>query len=652
MPRHHFATAALALTLASAPAFAGLDPASAESDVSAVRAAGSAEFCASPPRPLSSRARRLCAHAKEIPSCAGFVAACAEAESGSAARTTPSSTPTPPPSAAPSVAAGLGAIAQLVVWLLVAGIVALVVVLVVRALMRMRRDVALADPIPKAATVTVQADAIAETSRSDAEVLLARADAHARRGELDAALFTYLAAALRALDQRGAIRLSRDRTNGEYVRACKEKPSRTPLREIVGEVDRVQFGGELANGGAVTRAAERAAALVRAMPAMIVALVIALATTACTGGGGGRAPSLKGDDPAGSDLFVSLLKKQGVTVTRAGSSLATLPMPTSGETAPTVVVDTDRIALDEETAAHLMRWVEAGGSLVVTGRPETWPKELGATIRSATGDRITIWEEDDDVLRGTRGIGVAPPPRTAVVARSVAFAWGDVPVAWFAEGETYAATRRIGKGVVLGVATDELLTNAALARPGNAAAMIAILAVLDPHELRLARSEDAIAPPGNPVSGMIRAGLGLGLAHGLVLALILFLAVGIRLARPKPTPPPQRRAFAESVEASGALYSRAGMASHALASYARFVDERLRAKMPRRRDVPGTSAHPTTDVAAFLAARSGTDAATCERVWQRAKNTRPEDPPRGDELPLLKELTALYAAASSNTSKR
>ena len=647
MSRLHFVTIAIVIAVApalAAPAFAGLDPASAERDVSAARAAGSVEFCASPSRPLTSRARKLCPHAKEIPSCAGFAAACAEAETGGAARTTPTAAPTPK-SSTPSVAAGLGAIAQVIVWLLVAAIVGVVLMLVARALLRMRRDVALADPTPKSAAITVQPDAIAEASRSDAEVLLARADLHARRGELDAALFTYLAAALRALDQRGAIRLSRDRTNGEYVRACKEKPARAPLRDIVGDVDRVQFGGEAASNGAVSRAAERAAALVRALPTMIVALAIALATSACAGGGGG-APSLKGEDPAGSDLFVALLKKQGVSVTRAGSSLATLPMPTGAEAALTVVVDTDRISLDDETSAHLLRWVEAGGSLVLAGRPESWPKELGATTNTATGDHVTVWEEDDDGPRSER-VGVAPPPRTAIVASSVAFSWGDVPLAWFAKGETYAAMRRIGKGIVLGVATDELLTNAALARPGNAAAIVAILDVLDPHELRLARSEDAIAPPSNPVSGMIRAGLGLGLAHALVLAAVLFLAVGIRLARPKPTPPPARRAFAESVEASGALYARAGMASHALAAYARFVDERLRARMPRRRDTPPGVAHATTDVAAFLAARSGADAATCERVWQRAKNTRPGDPPRGDELDLLKQLTALYAAATN-----
>lgn len=622
-----------------APAARALDPEKAAPDVSAARSAGGADFCASPPRPLPPRARRLCAHAKEIPSCEGFVAACADAEAG-ALRTAPSAAPGPSP-ASSVVASALGVVAQLVVWALVIGVVAIVAVLVVRALLRMRRDVALADPPPK----RDDAQAVLEEPEprpSDAEALLARAEAHARRGELEAALHAYLAAALHALDRRDAIRIARDRTNGEYVRACKEESARARLREIVGEVDRVQFGGERATDDAVARAGQRAVALVRAVPAAVVALALLLATAAC-GGGGGGAP-LRSEDPAGSELFVAMMRKQGVTVTRAPASLATLPMPASRETAPTVVVDTDLVTLDDESSAHLMRWVEAGGALVLAGKPEGWPKELGAKPREATGDRVFVMEDSD---APAPRIGPAAP-RSASVAIPAAVTWGDVPLAWFAEGETYAAMHRAGQGLVVGIATDELLTNAALARPANARALVTILGVTEPHELYLARPEDAIAPPSNPVSGMIRAGLGLGLAHALALAAVLFLAAGVRLARPKPTPPPARRAFAESVEASGALWARAKMAPHALASYARFVDERLRAKMPRRRD----AAHGTSDVAAFLATRAGADPAECEVVWQRAKNTRPDEPARGDELDVLKRLASLYAAATSSNEGR
>jgi hypothetical protein len=126
--------------------------------------------------------------------------------------------------------------------------------------------------------------------------------------------------------------------------------------------------------------------------------------------------------------------------------------------------------------------------------------------------------------------------------------------------------------------------------------------------------------------------------HALIAALILFLAVGVRLARPRPALPPARRAFAEHVEAVGALYARTGNAAHALAAYAAFADERLRASMPKS----------AGDVAAFLASRARLPVDECRRLWSRAMAARAGEPrasERPDELALLKELAAVYSAA-------
>jgi hypothetical protein len=127
----------------------------------------------------------------------------------------------------------------------------------------------------------------------------------------------------------------------------------------------------------------------------------------------------------------------------------------------------------------------------------------------------------------------------------------------------------------------------------------------------------------------------MGLVHALGAALILFLAVGVRLSRPRPEPPPRRRAFAEHVEAVGALYARTRNAPHALTSFARFADERLRARMPRG----------MADVAAFLASRTNVPLDTCQRLWTRAVQAKGGAPALGDELAVLRELTAAYSAA-------
>ncbi len=187
---------------------------------------------------------------------------------------------------------------------------------------------------------------------------------------------------------------------------------------------------------------------------------------------------------------------------------------------------------------------------------------------------------------------------------------------------------------MLGVASDELMTNAALARPGNAATLVAILSNADRLRFRLAQPDDGVSPPTSPIAALTRAGLGSGLVHGLLATLVLFLAVGVRLARPRPAPPPTRRAFAEHVEAVGALYARTGAAPHALAAYARFADERLRASMPRG----------ATDIPAFLASRAKLPVEACQRLWARATAAKAGAPPVGDELAVLKELSAVYAA--------
>ena len=119
-----------------------------------------------------------------------------------------------------------------------------------------------------------------------------------------------------------------------------------------------------------------------------------------------------------------------------------------------------------------------------------------------------------------------------------------------------------------------------------------------------------------------------------LLRFVLFLAFGIRQARARPVTPPARRAFAEHVEATGAFYGRARALGHALASYGRFAEMRLRDRMPRG-----------TDPAQFLATRAKVPLEDATRVWKRATEARAEDPVRGDELTTIRDLGAMLARA-------
>jgi hypothetical protein len=613
-----------------------MDPAHAQADVDAAMRAHGYTFCRAPHEPLSPDAIELCSHASSIPDCAGYAAAC-------------SKTTTPPSWSLPkwwgmfSLPPFLGVVFQVLMWLVVAALVLAILVPVVAAIVRYRRrDDARAK---KADTPSVTAaEPLAEiVATGDEEALLARADELAARGEYGAALQLYLAAGLRALDKRGAVRITKDRTNGEYVRACADAGAKPALRDIVREVDRVQFGGEQATREAASRAAQRAIAIVKAVPVALLVLLLPL-VLGCSGAASFK-PRVAGDDPAGGELLRDVLRAQGATVKGLDSSLATMPIPAAGERTPAVIVDVEQTSLDDDTRAHLARWVEAGGILVLAGSPTQWPKEFDASYAWATGPRkITARrllaraaeEDDGDDEEGSESAIYARTEEHGVLAtdRGLKLKGASEDIAWFDDHTTYAAVVAYGKGRVLCIASDELLTNVGIAHPGNSAALVAILAATSRNEMRIADPEDGVSPPSTPIAALLRAGLGMGLLHAVPFVIVLFIGAGTRLSRPKPAPPPRRRAFAEHVAAVGALYARTHNGAHALAAYARFADERLRARMPRG----------SMDVGGFLASRAGMPLDVCQRLWARAMQAKAGAPPLGDELSVLRELSVVYAA--------
>ncbi len=593
-----------ALALAAMTALAPAPPADdADAHARAAYAEGQYRFCRDPARPLGTRQRALCELAPEIQDCEGLKKAC-DLE--------------PPNERSWLVRAAewLAPVAKVLLYVLVAAIVVIVAVPVVLALLRRRRDRRIArakGEEPNRAQVVEVAPVVLDAV-SDAEDALARAEEHRRRGELSEALGLYLAASLAALDRRGALRIARHRTNGEYVRACADEASRTPLREIVREVDRVEFGGAHPDGERVERVAGRARAIVRA----ITVATLTLLALGCS-------PARRGTDPAGDELPIEVLTRSGFQTRALGTSLATLPIPEddAGRAAmPLVLIDVEKVPLEDEASAHLMRWVEAGGVLVLFGHPSGWPGELRSKSASAT-TRDLVVRLDPTTVTGAR------------TARRDALGWeGAEPVA-FLGTETYAARRSIGRGVVLGVANDDLFTNVGMLPPHNAATLVTLLrAVAHGSDVRVAHTEDGVPPPSNPFAALVAAGLGKGAWHALVAAALLFLAYGIRHARPRPVARADRRAFAEHVEATAAVYGRARAFAHALHAYGRFVESRLRELTPHG-----------IDPVALLATRSGEDPERVAKLYARAVDANPDAEAEGDELVVIEELRRLLRKA-------
>jgi hypothetical protein len=365
-------------------------------------------------------------------------------------------------------------------------------------------------------------------------------------------------------------------------------------------------------------------------------------------------------DPAGFELFADLLERQGAELSRIPGSLAYLPM--DGTKGPVVVLDAERVPLEAETRAHLVAWVAQGGAVLIAGNPERWPSEFwakptgaGETDASACATSDTPSSKTVDVVVETRDApdrgddeddDDEPAPtskphiRHATLSQRTAMTWPSEDrqpraIAKLESGELYGALRTFDKGKILGLASTDLLTNAGLAVPGNAAAMVALVAALDRTSFAVARREQGISPPDNPFAGLIRVGLGPALVHAALFIPLLFLAYGVRQVAPRPDAPRQRRAFAEHVSAVGGLYARRRAATHALAVYAKLVDDRLRATMTRG-----------TDPAEFLAARSGQDASEVKALYARAQAARePGAAPRSDDLHVLERLSGMFARA-------
>jgi hypothetical protein len=605
-------------------------------------------FCSKPKTPMTDRQRALCPMAADVEGCEGFVAAC----KADLANKEKDETKTDHH----SWLEGLASFARGLAWMLLALVVIAIAIPIFAAILAARRNERVADkrPAPNTASIAQKPPPPEAETISDAEAALRDADAHARRGELGRALSLYLAATLAALDRRGAIRLARHRTNGEYVRACSEDRSRADLREIVRAVDRVEFGKVTPTAAGVAAIASRASSVVRApglprasasiattaLSILVIALVLPLA--GCGGRGGSSHRGKTVDDPAGDQLPIDVLTRSGYTVGYLDSSLGSLPIPREGKGAPVIAVDLGRVHLEDDTVTHLMRWVDEGGVLMLFGPPNAWPKELHAEPATASPGSLDVIS-NDVYARGAR----LSTPR--------AVRWADAePIGWIGKS-VHAAHIAHGKGVIVGIASAELFTNVGVARPDNAAVFVAFfdIAMSDRRaadarrdvvppsrtlDVRVARRQDGIPPAGNPISALAQAGLGKGLVHAVLAALVLFLAVGIRHARPRPVVPPARRAFAEHVEATGAFYGRAGALGHALASYGRYAEMRLRERVPRG-----------ADPAQFLAARAKVPPENAARVWKRATEASADDPPRGDELTTIRDLGAMLAKALETT---
>ena len=493
---------------------------------------------------------------------------------------------------------------------------------------------------------------------SDEELLLARADElAARRSTTRPPCSSTSPPACARSTSAAPCGIARDRTNGEYVRACADPAAKPALRDIVREVDRVQFGGEDATHDGRRRARRsgrwRSCARCRAM------LLSPWRWCSCPAAGAAaarREAAARGDDPAGGELLRDVLTQAGRDgVRRSETSLASLPAARSrGSARPRSWSTLERTSLDDETR-DAPRRVGRGGRRAgarratrtrgrrrsgprrrVHGRPvqahrapaarACRPGSRGATTTEAAEEQSAHLRADRRA-RGARLRG-----------RRSTFSAAAERVASFDDGTTLRGRARARQGLRARHRV-ERAPHQRGPRPARQRGARWSPSSRAPTAPRCASPtrRTACRPPRRRSRALLRAGLGLGARpRARRSTLVLFLAVGVRLARPRPAPPPRRRAFAEHVEAVGALYARARKRSaraRRLRALRRRAPARAHAaRLGRRGRVPRVARAACRSTRASASGR-----ARCRR--------RPGRPPLGDELAVLRELSAIYAAA-------
>lgn len=456
---------------------------------------------------------------------------------------------------------GAAEVLRVLFWI----VLALGVGFLLRALLRnlaeeMARRKGLEEPQPEVVEWTPETpEAPKET---DVERLLGRAREDARRGDFAGACAAAYAAALRALEHRQLLELHRSRTNGDYLRQLGAHPAeREKLRELVREVETIQFGHVTPDRTRFDRILERVLALV----GPTVSLLLLVVATGLLGGCSDAAPLPDAPGapggPDGYGLLESLLQRHSASAQRRMRRV-------TGSLDEVTTFVALSPSLRPEEWDHLMSWVARGGTLIAAGVPpdlarhlEHEPKHTPCLGRpSAPGLELA---------QAGANTFVAFPESSTLVS------CGDAP---------FLVAMDYGEGAIYALADTMWLRNANLAAADNAQIVVGLAAAPEGRVELLGPWTGSGSH--HPLESIHNAGLTPWLVQLLLLALAYAVARGVRFGSPVEPRREQRRSFVEHAEALANQYARARASGHALEQYGRWALERIRERVPvRERDL-------------------------------------------------------------------
>jgi hypothetical protein len=469
----------------------------------------------------------------------------------------------------------------------------------------------------------------------DVNLLLEQARTAASAGDFTRAIRHTHAALLHRLDNDGLIRVAPFRTNGDYVSDLKPQPDlRSSVRDIVRDVEQVQFGTTQPDAGLFDRVFKRVVPIAtRRGDTLALLLASSLLSCTCT-----ALPKSYPYDlsPSGTRAVVELAAHHGRTLDFLEVPLDELPLDDKDRA---IILLHDAV-VDAETWQHLLAWAANGNHLVVAGA--ALPAELPVRYKSGAAGHVL---KVSPAEQGDYSDLTLVVPDTAALDRS---GMAGELLLTREDGQPYAI--KLGRGYLGGditvFADDRLFTNAALMLGDNPRFLATFLTELTPGPIDMVDSmlDMGSDSPGETISN---THLTAAILQLLALIVLLYLSRGVRFGAPRDPPSRSRRHYTEHIDAVGQHYARARASRHALRLYATWALDRLRDKTLTSRQ-PGLYA-----LAQAVAGRTGDDEAKVMQILVESSGVRDDvdasmtapsrarPPTLTDDLSLMQELARL-----------
>jgi len=473
----------------------------------------------------------------------------------------------------------------------------------------------------------------------DVQALLEQARTAASAGDFNKAIRHTHAALLHRLDHDGLIRVAPFRTNGDYVSDLKPQPDlRSNVREIVRDVEQVQFGTTLADAGLFDRVFKRVVPIATRRAETLV-LLLASTLLSCTCGELRKSYPYD-HSPSGTKAVVELAAHHGRTLDFLEVPLAKLPLSDRGR----AILLFHDVFIDADTWKHIIKWVDAGNHLVVAGTPP--PADLSFAYGSdSTGKTVKVSAYQQDQYSDLTL--VVPHQNHLVLPEPILGSAHNNQILVREDAKPYAVRLERGRldGTITVFADDRLFLNGGMMLGDNPRFVAQFFTDLTTGPIDMVDSMLELGSD-SPAETISNSNLTATFLQLLALIALLYFSRGVRFGAPRDPPTRSRRHYTEHIEALGLHYARARASRHALRQYSAWALERLRDKTLTARQ-PGLYA-----LAQAIAGRTGDDETKIMQLLVEATGirddesgstttTRPRPHTVAEDLRLMQELARL-----------